>query len=72
MWPPDLLEDLLTIPSVDVCLFATRMPVFEGRLSIHNQVAWMPQLGTSYTFTMVTHSTCPVTPVPVPYTHVST
>ena len=43
MWPPDLLEDLLTIPSVDVCLCATRMPVFEIRLSIPNQVAWMPQ-----------------------------
>ena len=31
------------------------MPVFEGKLSIPNQIAWMPQIGTAYTPDMVRH-----------------
>lgn len=56
-WPADLLEDLLSVPSVDICPFSvgTGMPVFEGKLSIPNQIAWMPQIGTAYTPDMVRH-----------------
>ncbi len=52
-WPADFLEELLAVPSVDVCPFSLGMPSFETTLSIPNHVAWMPQLGTSYTPSMV-------------------
>ncbi|KAL0022994.1 hypothetical protein WJX79_004166 [Trebouxia sp. C0005] len=47
-WPADVLEDILSVLSVDVCPFSTGMPSLEQRLSIPNEVAYMPQLGTAY------------------------
>ncbi len=52
-WPADVLEDVLSVVSVDVCPFSTGMPALEQRLSIPNEVAYMPQLGTAYHTNMV-------------------
>ena len=52
-WPADVLEDVLSVVSVDVCPFSTGMPALEKRLSIPNEVAYMPQLGTAYHTNMV-------------------
>ena len=59
-WPGDFLQDLLSVPTVDVASFAVGMPMFENSLSVPNPIAYLPQVGTGYTCNMVSyhHHSC--------------